>query len=188
MPQATAATVISSIAAAATVYGAYQTKKSADKARKAGKEASRQAAEQAKAALKESQKMREEQTGYYASQLENQAQELQLLTDQQATASAERQKVIDAYNSMVDVQRQQFQTAQTSLEQETARYEEQRLEATKREEALQKEIEEKRRKEVQEEQASARARRLRGGMRGLLSQTRLNPELGIKSAQTTLGA
>ena len=60
--------------------------------------------------------------------------------------------------------------------------------AEKREAALQTEIEEKRRKEVQEEQASARARRLRGGMRGLLSQTRLNPELGIKSAQTTLGA
>ena len=89
---------------------------------------------------------------------------------------------------MVDIQRQQFQTAQTSLQQETARYEEQRAEAEKREAALQKEIEEKRRKEIQEEQASARARRLRGGMRGLLSQTRLNPELGIKSAQTTLGA
>mgnify|MGYP003133288623 CR=1 FL=1 len=179
---------LTALTAFATLYGAVSAKKAADKARKAGQEASRQAAEQAKAALEESQKMREEQTGYFASQLENQAQELQLLTDQQATASAERQKVIDAYNSMVDIQRQQFQTAQTSLQQETARYEEQRAEAEKREAALQTEIEERRRKEVQEEQASARARRLRGGMRGLLSQTRLNPELGIKSAQTTLGA
>lgn len=188
MPQATAATVISSIAAAATVYGAYQTKKSADKARKAGQEASKQAAKQAKDALEESQKMREEQTGYYASQLDNQEKELQRLTNEQATASADRQKVIDAYNSMVDVQRQQFQTAQTSLQQETARYEEQRLEATKREEALQKEIDERRIKEIQDEQSSARARRLRGGKRGLLNQNRLNPELGIQSQQTTLGA
>jgi len=183
MPQA-----LPFITAAATVYGVYQTKKSADKARKAGQEASRQAAIQAQNALNESRTMREKQTGYYAEQLENEQTRLNLLTQDIENASVERQNIINAYNSMVDIQRQQFQTAQTSLQQETARYEEQRAEAEKREAALQTEIEEKRRKEVQEEQASARARRLRGGMRGLLSQTRLNPELGIKSAQTTLGA
>ena len=183
MPQA-----LPFITAAATVYGVYQTKKSADKARKAGREASRQASEDAAAALKATQGLSEGQTGYYAGLLEDQQNTLNQLTKDVKDASDSRQKIVDAYNSMVDVQRQQFQVAQTSLQQETARYEEQRAEAEKRETALQTEIEERRRKEVQEEQASARARRLRGGMRGLLSQTRLNPELGIRSKQTTLGA
>jgi len=111
-----------------------------------------------------------------------------MLTQSQADESAKRQEMINAYNDMVEIQRGQFTTAQEQLKAETARYEEQRTEAAKREAALEKEITDRRNKEIQEEQAAARSRRLRGGKRGLLSSLRLNAETGIGTKQTTLGA
>lgn len=176
------------VVAAATVYSAVQAKKSADKGRKLAKQAQIDANQAAADALEEAKKSRESQAGYFEQSLSNASAQLVMLTQSQADESAKRQSMINAYNDMVEIQRGQFTTAQEQLKAETARYEEQRADAAKREAALEKEITDRRNKEIQEEQAAARSRRLRGGKRGLLSSLRLNAETGIGTKQTTLGA
>jgi len=176
------------VVAAATVYSAYQAKKSADRGRKLARQAQTDANAAADAALEEAKQARLDQSDYFNQSMADSSASLVLLTQSQKDNSAKRQEMINAYNDMVDVQRGQFTTAQEQLKQESARYEEQRADAAKREAALEKEITDRRNKDIQEEQASARARRLRGGKRGLLNSLRLNSETGIKTKQTTLGA
>ena len=173
------------IAAAATIFGALEAKKSASKARKQQRAATAQANAAAKAALEESMQNRRDQSDYFESTLKSRERELNLLTTEQETRSKERQEQIDAYNKMVDVQRDQFTQSQLALQEESKRFQEQRADAQKREAAIQKEIEDQRREQGERDSAMAKARRRRGGKRGLLSQTRLNPETGL---QTTLGS
>ena len=54
-------------------------------------------------------------------------------------------------------------------------------------ERMRKQAEEEKR-DLQEQMAGKRRATQRGGKRMLLSDTRLNPELGIEDEQTTLGA
>tara|TARA_R100000664_G_scaffold12749_1_gene20448 strand:+ start:742 stop:1284 length:543 start_codon:yes stop_codon:yes gene_type:complete len=175
-------------AAVATVLGALYAGQQAKKARKQQRVATQQANQAAKDALAEAEENRKQQAGFYEQTLQDNQDRLTLLTDEQAAASADRQKQIDAYNEMVSVQRGQFETSQKALQEESKRYQEQRADAQKREAALQKEIEDRRREQGEKDSATAKARRRRGGRRGLLSQTRLNPELGLPGLKTTLGA
>lgn len=176
------------IAAAATIFGALEAKKSASKARKQQRTATAQANAAAKAALEESIKNRETQSGYFEDSLADSQERLTLLTQDQEKASVQRQAQIDAYNKMVDVQRDQFTQSQQALQEESKRYEQDRADAQQREAAIQKEIEDQRREQGEKDSAMAKARRRRGGKRGLLSQTRLNPETGLSGLQTTLGS
>tara|TARA_R100001510_G_C7587006_1_gene157955 strand:+ start:64 stop:612 length:549 start_codon:yes stop_codon:yes gene_type:complete len=176
------------IAAAATIFGALEAKKSASKARKQQRTATAQANAAAKAALEESIKNRETQSGYFEDSLADSQERLTLLTQDQEKASVQRQAQIDAYNKMVDVQRDQFTQSQQALQEESKRYKQDRADAQQREAAIQKEIEDQRREQGEKDSAMAKARRRRGGKRGLLSQTRLNPETGLSGLQTTLGS
>ena len=175
-------------AAAATILSAWYAGKQAKKARKQQRVAADQANQAAKDALAEAKKNRIQEAGFFEQTLQDNQDRLTLLTDDQAKQTAYRQKQIDAYNEMVSVQRGQFETSQKALQEESKRYQEQRADAQKREAALQKEIEDRRREQGEKDSATAKARRRRGGRRGLLSQTRLNPELGLPGLKTTLGA
>ncbi len=176
------------IAAAVSLYGISEAKKSADKARKQQRTATDQANAAAKEALEESIRNRKTQSEYYEDTLTSRENELTLLTNTQQEQSVKRQAQIDAYNKMVDVQRDQFTQSQQALQEESKRYEQDRADAQKREAAIQKEIEDQRREQGEKDSAMAKARRRRGGKRGLLSQTRLNPEIGLSGLQTTLGS
>jgi hypothetical protein len=173
---------LSALISAATAYQAAKNNRKAQKTALA--ESKRQADEALAASLQAQSATQTSITNLFSTQntlMEN-------LTTAQDAASTKQQELINSYNSMVSVQQDQFELAQQNLTQQTKQYEEQKAEAVKREEALQKEIEQTRNRQVQEDQAFARARRLRGGRRGLLSSARLNPEIGLGDMGDTLGS
>lgn len=174
--------------AIATVFSAFYAGKQASKARKQQRAATDQANKTAREALDNAIKTRKDQSGYFEDTLADSQKRLTLLTQDQEKASVQRQAQIDSYNKMVDVQRDQFTQSQQALQEESKRYEQDRADAQKREAAIQKEIEDQRREQGEKDSAMAKARRRRGGKRGLLSQTRLNPETGLSGLQTTLGS
>ena len=176
------------IAAIATAASAYSSFKAAKDQRKANKAALAESKRQAAEALEASQTAQANTSERISNLFSTQNTLMESLTAAQEKASTDRQALIDSYNSMVSVQQDQFNLAQQNLMQQTKQYEEQKAEAVKREEALQKEIEETRNRQVQEDQAFARARRWRGGRRGLLSSARLNPEIGLADMGSTLGS
>ena len=176
------------IPAVATVFSAFYAGKQASKARKQQRAATDQANQTAREALDNAIETRKDQSEYYENTLIDKENELTLLTNKQQEQSVQRQAQIDAYNKMVDVQRDQFTQSQQALQEESKRYEQDRADAQKREAAIQKEIEDQRREQGEKDSAMAKARRRRGGKRGLLSQTRLNPETGLSGLQTTLGS
>jgi hypothetical protein len=98
----------------------------------------------------------------------------------EARAAAERETAITERQTQqqIEIQQQQAGIAKERLAAETAKYAEQKgameAEATR----IAKELEDERRRMGQEESSKMRAR-IRGGRRALLSEQRLNPELGM---------
>lgn len=98
----------------------------------------------------------------------------------EARAAAERETAITERQTQqqIEIQQQQAGIAKERLAAETAKYAEQKgameAEATR----IAKELEDERRRMGQEESSKMRAR-IRGGKRALLSEQRLNPELGM---------
>ena len=184
--------------AAATTYGVTDAKKSAQRARQESREASAEANRIADAARIDANKMAEQARIDAISQSqteldlmrETSGKELKELQDKAAAEAADRKRQLDAYNVMVKTQQEQAVVAREALTAETARFQEQKAEAEKQAASIQAQIDEQRREAGEKAASQTRARR-RGGIRALLSDARLNPEVGLPAANdgkvTTLG-
>jgi len=184
--------------AAATTYGVTEAKKSAQRARQESREASAEANRIADAARIDANKMAEQARIDAINQSqteldlmrETSGKELKELQDRAAAEAADRQRQLDAYNVMVRTQQEQAVVAREALTAETARFQEQKAEAEKQAASIQAQIDEQRREAGEKAASQTRARR-RGGIRALLSDARLNPEIGLPAANdgkvTTLG-
>jgi hypothetical protein len=184
--------------AAATTYGVTEAQKSAKRARQESREASAEANRIADAARIDANKMAEQARIDAINQSqteldlmrETSGKELKELQDKAAVEAADRQRQLDAYNVMVKTQQEQAVVAREALTAETARFQEQKAEAEKQAASIQAQIDEQRREAGEKAASQTRARR-RGGIRALLSDARLNPEVGLPAANdgkvTTLG-
>jgi len=151
----------------AAVVTAAATVKGVSDARKAQKEAGRRAEEAQRVATTQAEQARVDAAAALAA-LEKKA----------AAEAADRQRQLESYNTMVSAQQDQAKAAREALAAESQRYTEQKAEMEKQAADIQKQIEEQRRKEGKKESARIKAAR-RGGTRALLSDARLNPEIGI---------
>ena len=118
-------------------------------------------------------------SAYQADRARKSAKEARLAAEREA-AVTERQT-----QQQIELQQQQAGIAKERLAAETAKYAEQKgameAEATR----IAKELEDERRRMGQEESSKMRAR-IRGGQRALLSEQRLNPEMGLLGAGTEM--
>lgn len=190
----TAAAVVT---AAATVKGVSDARKAQKEAGRRAEEAQRVATQQAeiarldaaaaaesarKTAVENSQstlsEMRKANEDTLNQMRTSSKSELEALEKKAAAEAADRQRQLESYNTMVSAQQDQAKAAREALAAESQRYTEQKAEAEKQAAAIQKQIEEQRRKEGEKESSRIRAAR-RGGTRALLSDARLNPEMGI---------
>ena len=96
------------------------------------------------------------------------------------TAAAQMQQQISA-------QQEQAKVARERLASETAKYSEQKASLEAEAKSTAATLEAERRKLGEEESSKLRAR-IRSGRRALLSDVRINPEMGVLGADTTLGA
>jgi hypothetical protein len=186
------------VTAVATVKGMSDAKKSANRARQESREASAEANRIADAARIDANKMAEQARVDAINQSQTEldlmrevsGKELKELQDKAAVEAADRQRQLDAYNVMVKTQQEQAVVAREALTAETARFQEQKAEAEKQAASIQAQIDEQRREAGEKAASQTRARR-RGGIRALLSDARLNPEVGLPAANdgkvTTLG-
>ena len=184
--------------ATATVYGVTEATKSAKRARQESREASAEANRIADAARIDANKIAEQARIDAINQSqteldlmrETSGKELKELQDKAAVEAADRQRQLDAYNVMVKTQQEQAVVAREALTAETTRFKEQKAEAEKQAASIQAQIDEQRREAGEKAASQTRARR-RGGIRALLSDARLNPEVGLPAANdgkvTTLG-
>lgn len=135
------------------------------------------------------------------SRVQAEQQQKQALAQQQADAEAMRTRIAEqsavfgrqagALEEQAKIAKDQLATAQSALSQNVksyetglSQYQQARLEMEKKAQEAQAAIDEQRRKAAEQEATQLRAR-TRGGRRMLLSQERLNPELGLSSE--TLG-
>ena len=186
------------VTAVATVKGVSDAKKAASRARSQAREASVEANRIADAARIDANKMAEQARLDAINQSqteldlmrETSGKELKELQDKAAVEAADRQRQLDAYNVMVKTQQEQAVVAREALTAETARFQEQKAEAEKQAASIQAQIDEQRREAGEKAASQTRARR-HGGIRALLSDARLNPEVGLPAANdgkvTTLG-
>ena len=184
--------------ATATVYGVTEAQKSAKRARQESREASAEANRIAEAARIDANKIAEQARIDAINQSqteldlmrETSGKELKELQDKAAAEAADRKRQLDAYNVMVKTQQEQAVVAREALTAETARFQDQKAEAEKQAASIQAQIDEQRREAGEKAASQTRARR-RGGIRALLSDARLNPEVGLPAANdgkvTTLG-
>lgn len=165
-----------------------------EEARKAREQAAAEAQKSREATALEAQKARDLQ----AQQMQQSREQQSAALEQQkadAAARLEQTKLTAEQQAklMQDLtaqQRQAADLAQAQLAQQQKQYEEQKLTMEKQASEQAAALEEERRKIAQRESAQMTARR-RSGRRSLLSQARLNPELGItqeEQQKTLLGA
>lgn len=176
-----------------------------EEARKAREQAAAEAQKSREIAAAEAQKSRDAATLEAQKSRELQSQQMQQSREQQS-AALEQQKADAAarleqtkltaeqqaklMQDLTAQQRQAADLAQAQLAQQQKQYEEQKLTMEKQASEQAAALEEERRKIAQRESAQMTARR-RSGRRSLLSQARLNPELGItqeEQQKTLLGA
>jgi len=116
-------------------------------------------------------------------------QQAQALQQQAADAAAMRQQITEQnriYGQQAASLQQQADMAKQQFEQSSLQYKENKLSMEKKAQEVQAAADEERRKAAAQE-ASALKARTRGGRRALLSQERLDPELGITSPQLGTG-
>lgn len=174
------------VTAAATVKGVYDARKLQKESARRAEEAQRVATQQAEqarldaaAAAESARRTAVEQSQAQLTEMRNASSaELRALQDRAAAEAADRQRQLESYNTMVAAQQDQARAAREALAAESQRYTEQKAEAEKQAAAIQAQIEEQRRKEGEKESARIKAAR-RGGTRALLSDARLNPEMGL---------
>jgi hypothetical protein len=111
-------------------------------------------------------------SAYQADQARRSAKEARAMAEREA-AVTERQT-----QQQIELQQQQAGIAKERLAAETAKYAEQKGAMEAEANRIAKELEDERRRMGQEESSKIRAR-IRGGQRALLSEQRLNPELGV---------
>jgi outer membrane lipoprotein SlyB len=154
-----------------------------EEARKAREQAASEAQKSREATALEAQKARELQSSALEQQKADAAARLE-----QTKLSAEQQAKL--MQDLTAQQRSAADLAQAQLAQQQKQYEEQKLTMEKQAAEQAAALEEERRKVAQRESAQMTARR-RSGRRSLLSEARLNPELGItqeEQQKTLLGA
>lgn len=154
-----------------------------EEARKAREQAAAEAQKSREATALEAQKARDMQSAALEQQKADAAARLE-----QTKLTAEQQAKL--MQDLTAQQRQAADLAQAQLAQQQKQYEEQKLTMEKQASEQAAALEEERRKIAQRESAQMTARR-RSGRRSLLSQARLNPELGItqeEQQKTLLGA
>jgi flagellar biosynthesis GTPase FlhF len=154
-----------------------------EEARKAREQAASEAQKSREATALEAQKARELQSSALEQQKADAAARLE-----QTKLSAEQQAKL--MQDLTAQQRSAADLAQAQLAQQQKQYEEQKLTMEKQASEQAAALEEERRKIAQRESAQMTARR-RSGRRSLLSEARLNPELGItqqEQQKTLLGA
>lgn len=154
-----------------------------EEARKAREQAASEAQKSREATALEAQKARELQSSALEQQKADAAARLE-----QTKLSAEQQAKL--MQDLTAQQRSAADLAQAQLAQQQKQYEEQKLTMEKQAAEQAAALEEERRKIAQRESAQMTARR-RSGRRSLLSEARLNPELGItqeEQQKTLLGA
>lgn len=154
-----------------------------DEARKAREQAAAEAQKSREATALEAQKAREMQSASLDQQKADAAARLE-----QTKLTAEQQAKL--MQDLTAQQRNAADLAQAQLAQQQKQYEEQKLTMEKQASEQAAALEDERRKIAQRESAQMTARR-RSGRRSLLSEARLNPELGITQEdqqKTLLGA
>lgn len=154
-----------------------------EEARKAREQAAAEAQKNREATALEAQKARDLQSAALDQQKAEAAARLE-----QTKLSAEQQAKL--MQDLTAQQRSAADLAQAQLAQQQKQYEEQKLTMEKQAAEQAAALEEERRKVAQRESAQMTARR-RSGRRSLLSEARLNPELGItqqEQQKTLLGA
>jgi len=154
-----------------------------EEARKAREQAASEAQKNREATALEAQKARELQSSALEQQKADAAARLE-----QTKLSAEQQAKL--MQDLTAQQRSAADLAQAQLAQQQKQYEEQKLTMEKQASEQAAALDEERRKVAQRESAQMTARR-RSGRRSLLSEARLNPELGItqqEQQKTLLGA
>ena len=111
------------------------------------------------------------------------------LQQQANDAAAMRQELsrqTQAYNQQATILQQQADIARQQFDQSSLQYKENKLAMDKKASEVQAVADEERRKAAASEASALRAR-TRGGRRALLSQERLNPELGVTMPQLGTG-
>lgn len=154
-----------------------------EEARKAREQAAAEAQKSREATALEAQKARDLQSAALEQQKADAAARLE-----QTKLSAEQQAKL--MQDLTAQQKSAADLAQAQLAQQQKQYEEQKLTMEKQAADQAAALEEERRKIAQRESAQMTARR-RSGRRSLLSEARLNPELGItqeEQQKTLLGA
>jgi hypothetical protein len=114
-------------------------------------------------------------SAYQADRARKSAKEARIVAEREA-AVTQRQT-----EQQIQIQQQQAGIAKERLAAETAKYAEQKGAMEAEANRIAKELEDERRRMGQEESAKMKAR-ARGGQRALLSEQRLNPELGVLGA------
>lgn len=102
-------------------------------------------------------------------------------------SAAEARKASAQMQEQISAQQEQAKVARERLSAETAKYAEQKASLEAEAKATASTLEAERRKLGEEESSKLRAR-VRSGRRALLSDVRINPEMGLLGADTTLGA
>jgi membrane protein involved in colicin uptake len=106
-----------------------------------------------------------------------------------SSSAAEARKAASQMQQQISVQQEQAKVARERLASETAKYAEQKASLEAEAKATAATLEAERRKLGEEESSKLRSR-VRSGRRALLSDVRINPELGVLGAESTgtLGA